>query len=90
MPMVIAIDSDSLSQQDNRKLCELVAAAEFFQLPESIATPVLNADRFMYRVTVEAGERRHFVEVSESAVPSSLRPLLEWLTIEGRRRRGVG
>ena len=69
---------------------ELVEAADFFQLPERITTPLPVADRFLYRVTIEAEAQTHTVIVSEAAVPSSLRPLLEWLTTAGRRWRRSG
>ena len=91
MRIAAAIDLESLAPQDEHELRHLVDAAGFFRLPQVITESTPNADRFVYRVTVEAEEQRHTVEVSEGAVPSSLRPLLEWLTAAGRRgQRGGG
>lgn len=90
IPLVIDLDSDSLPQQEQLALQELVEAADFFRLPERITTPLPVADRFVYLVMIEAEAQTQTVIVNEAAVPSSLRPLLEWLTTAGRRRRGRG
>lgn len=91
MGMAATIDSDSLSPQEERDLRSMVEAAGFFQLPGMIAAPTTGADRFVYRLAVEVDGQEHTVEMSEAAVPSQLRPLLEWLTTAARkaRRRGL-
>jgi hypothetical protein len=40
---------------------------------------VSRPDRFQYRLTIQDGDRQHQITVGETAVPSSLRPLLDWL-----------
>lgn len=87
MRVTATIDSESLSPQEEREMCDMVQAAGFFQLPTSMETPTPGADRFVYTLTVESDGQRRTVKVSEAAVPSSLRPLLEWLTVAARKAR---
>lgn len=88
MRVSATIDSEVLSPEEERKLRDMVEATDFFQLPPMLLTPTPGADRFVYRLTVESDGQRHTVEASDAAVPSSLRPLLEWLTGAARKRRG--
>jgi hypothetical protein len=55
-----------------------------------MTTSVPGGDRFQYTLTVHTPERQHTVQVHEAAVPSPLRPLLQWLTSAARARRGSG
>jgi hypothetical protein len=65
-----------------------VDAARFFDLPAVIASPTPGADRFQYKITVEAEGRRHTVEVGEAAVPGNLQPLIQRLITLARSARG--
>ena len=85
--MIVNVDSGSLSAEEDGELRGLIETARLFQLPESIDSPVGSADRFMYKLTVEVDGRSHSVEVSDAAVPSELRPLLDHLTSTARRTR---
>jgi hypothetical protein len=86
LPMTAALDSDSLSEQDERDLRDMLETAGFFQLPDAISSSGPRGDRFLYRLTVDVEEDT--VEMSDSAVPSELRPLVERLTMASRRARG--
>lgn len=88
MRMRATVDSESLSPEEARDLHEMVDAAGFFDLPAAITTPTPGADRFHYKLTVEAEGRRHTVDVSEAAVPEALRPLLQQLMAFARSSRG--
>ena len=90
MPVTVNVDSDSLSAEEEQELRGLIEAAGLCQLPESIDLPGGGADRFMYKLTVEVDGRSHSVEVSDAAVPSELRPLLDRLTSTARRTRRAG
>jgi hypothetical protein len=57
----------------------------YFLVFKSQKTPS-GADRFQYKVMVESDDRRHAIEIDESTVPPSLRPLLNWLTEKAKRR----
>jgi len=87
LPMTAALDSDSLSEQDERDLRDMLETAGFFQLPDVINSSGPGGDRFLYRLTVEVEAEQHTVEMSDSAVPSELRPLVERLTTASRRAR---
>ena len=88
MRMTTTVDTESLSPEEARDLHEMVDAAEFFDLPATIAAPTPGADRFHYKLTVETEGRRHTVDVAEAAVPKALRPLLQQLTAFARSSRG--
>ncbi|MFQ5916035.1 MAG: protealysin inhibitor emfourin [Nitrospinota bacterium] len=90
MRMAATIDSEALSQEEARRLRELVEAAGFFELPEEIAGPAEGADRFLYTLTVEMEGRRHTVRTSEAAAPPGLRSLIRWLTNAARKGRRSG
>ncbi len=79
MRMTTTVDTESLSAEKADEIREMVSAARFFELPSAISTPTPGVDRFIFKLTVETGGRRHTVEVSEGAVPETLRPLLEQL-----------
>jgi hypothetical protein len=75
----VTLNTDTLPQDEARKLQEMADAAGFFNLPEKFPLPKRGADYFVYRLTVEKDGRKHTVEVSEPAVPAELRPLLQYL-----------
>lgn len=78
-----AVDTDRLPADEANELARIVDAAGFFGLPATLKS-TQGADQFTYRLTIEAGDRRHTVEVSESAVPDSLRPLIQRLATIAR------
>lgn len=80
------IDSETLAPQEKQSLHSLVEAASFFELPGKISAPSQAADRFAYRLMIEAEGKSHTVEVSEAAVPEQLQPLIQHLTRLTRRR----
>lgn len=90
MRMAATIDSQTLSSEEAGALRQMVEAAGFFDLPVTIAAPQPGADRFLYRLTVEVEGREHTIEVSDAAVPTSLRPLLDWLTAAARKAQRAG
>ena len=88
--MTAALDSDSLSPQEESDLRNMIETAGFFQLPSVIDSSGRGADRFLCRLTVELDGQQHTLDISESAVPAELRPLLERMTTLARRARGRG
>ena len=75
------VDSRALTHEDQQLLAHMVAASDFFHLPPQIKTPSPGADRFQYEITIESENKRHSVVVDEQAIPSTLRPLITWLTV---------
>ncbi len=87
MRMTATVDTESLPAEEGGELQELVEAAGFFDLPAVITIGAPGADRFRYKLTVEAEGQRHTVEVGEAAAPEALRPLLQRLTAVTRSTR---
>ncbi len=75
----VFVDSDSLPHTQAKRLEALLAKSRFFDLPVELRSSPEGADRFLYRVRVEADSRSHTVEAGEAAVPANMRPLLDWL-----------
>ncbi len=78
--MTTTVDTETLPTAEGEHLCHLMQTTDFFHLPAMIAAANSQPDRFQYKVTAEDGSQHHTVQVSESAVPNQLRPLLNWLT----------
>lgn len=76
----VYVDSDSLPPAQAKRLQTLLAQSRFFDLPPEMLSGPGGADRFLYRVTVEADSRTRTVEAGEAAVPVNMWPLLNWLT----------
>lgn len=79
------VNSESLSSDETQHLRQLVDAAEFFKLPETIRAKNPGADRFQYKITIEDDQQTHTVVVDEAAMPTELRPLIQWLSSRTRR-----
>lgn len=88
MRVTVTVDTELLSPQEAHDLERSVDAARFFELPATITAPIPGADRFCYKITVEAEGQRHTIEVDDAALPDKLRPLLQRLTTLARSRRG--
>jgi hypothetical protein len=84
IPLTVTVDTATLSSEEAIQLQHMVEAADFFHLPATIpAAP--QPDRFQYQVTVEQQDRTHRVSVGESAIPPTLKPLLNRLMDAARR-----
>jgi hypothetical protein len=83
MRFAAKVDTASLPPAESDSLRRLITEAKFFNLPAMI--PSAGADGFTYKVTVEEKKKRHTVEVGDSAIPDSLRPLVERLHQFARR-----
>jgi len=79
------LDAESLPPQQARRLRKLLEESRFFELPLRLEGPVSRPDRFKYRLTVENNNCIHTVQANEDAVPSEMRPLLDWLTATARQ-----
>ncbi len=78
------IDVESLPPEDGEKLREMIATADFFNLPGKLLSPTSTADGFQYTVTIEESDKQHTVEAGDQMVPDSLRPLLRRLELLAR------
>jgi len=81
LPLVLqaTVDSDQLSRDDAAELEKLLQQANLESVTDS--NPRANPDGMTYRISVTTGAgSRHELNLSETQVPPSLRPLLKWLT----------
>jgi emfourin len=76
----LMLDTATMPNDEARAWERLVAAADFFTLPATIASKGAQADRFQFSIKVQQDDgREHSVTVSEDAVPTSLGPLVQRL-----------
>lgn len=73
------IDTANLAPNEANQVSQLVNQASFFELPQLITCATSQSDRFEYTLTVEDNGKQHAVTVNESAIPSNLKPLIDWL-----------
>ncbi|ARV58619.1 hypothetical protein BZZ01_08195 [Nostocales cyanobacterium HT-58-2] len=73
------VDTENIPKNEADQLRQLVEAADFFNLPENITAQTNQPDRFQYILSVEDEGKTHTVTVGETAMPGTLRPLIEWL-----------
>lgn len=80
------IDTADLPSREATNLYRLVSSSDFFHLPQTMTPSKPAPDRFLYKVMVEESDKEHTIVVSEELVTSALRPLIERLTKEARKR----
>jgi hypothetical protein len=85
--LATSVNAADLPADEARALEEEIQAARFFGQPEQIRSAGNEPDRFQYKITVEQEGKSHTVEVGESAMPETLRPLVEHLGNLARTRR---
>jgi hypothetical protein len=81
------INSDDLPADEASALMQDIENADFFTLPANMTTRG-EVDRFQYEITVEEVGKKHTVEVGESVLPESLRPLIRRLELLWRMQGG--
>ncbi|BAY80814.1 hypothetical protein NIES267_02790 [Calothrix parasitica NIES-267] len=81
---VIEVDTAKLPQNQSEELSMLLETANFFNLPGYIAAGSNQRDGFQYTLRVEDKDKQNAVTVSESAIPDNLKPLMEWITCNGK------
>ena len=78
--MHLELAIDSLSDYEAEHLQKLINDADFFNIPANLvkqSTP----DEFLYRVTVDDGDKNHTVRTTDTTMPRSLLPLVKELTM---------
>jgi hypothetical protein len=76
----VRLDTGDLHGVEKSRIEGLVRGGGFFGLPASTPRPKKGADYFLYRITVEDGERIHTVETDEHSLSKELRPLVQELS----------
>lgn len=72
------IDTQDLSPSEAQQLEKLVRESNFFQFT-SIAEAFPQPDRFGYTISIEMEGRSQSIEVSETNMPESIKPIVEWV-----------
>jgi len=80
------VSAEGLSEDERKKLAELIEAAHFFELPPVLRTSGSGADQFQYKISLESDQGKHEIQVDEAAMPAQLRPLVAWLQAAARKR----
>jgi hypothetical protein len=83
IPMKKTVDVANMPVNEINELRQMVEAAKFFQMPPAILSAP-QPDRFQYEITIEQDGNRHTVKMAETAVPSELKPLLNWILESGQ------
>ena len=78
-PIDLTLDLDSLAPHEAQHLMYLIEDADFFRFPEDLVTDS-TGDEFIYTITVEAGDLRHRVRVSEMYISEPLQMLVDELS----------
>ncbi len=79
------VDSKDLQPEEAERMAALLKKSRFFDLPARLETPSQGVDRFHYRLTVENDDGTRTLEASEASIPAEMRPLIQWLSVRGRR-----
>jgi hypothetical protein len=81
LPVVLSahVNTDQLSPSDADAVRQLTASARMDELKDSSPNPMPDVYTYRLVLTTDKGERRE-VELTETSIPSRLRPLLRWLT----------
>lgn len=78
------IETNSLPEEENRQVEQLVEEANFFSLPAVLRADSPWPDQFHYRITIEEGGQTHTVETCDAATPLEVQPLVRKLNLLAR------
>ena len=81
---IIEVDTAKLPQKQSEELTILFETAYFFNLSVYIVADSNQRDGFQYTLIVKDKNKQNTVTVSESAIPDNLKPLMEWITCNGK------
>jgi hypothetical protein len=82
-----AINTQTLAEEDAQAVEDLVAASNFFALPEKLLPDALVPDEMYYVVGIKRAEEAHRVETSDTGATDGLRPLLRKLEMLARGQK---
>jgi hypothetical protein len=83
----VEIDLDALEPEQRQQLIELSAAADFFSLPATAASPARARDARSYTLTIEDGGRTHTVSRTDLSLEAPLAALVARLQKLGKQKR---
>jgi hypothetical protein len=77
-------DTSQVPEDEARQLNQLVDAADFFSLPETLQSG--GADKFQYKISIERDGKTHTVQADERAASPPLASLIKKLEAAARAR----
>lgn len=77
--MTMDFDLSSLPASIERRLSNLLDESNFFEIP-SVDASASGPEEHEYMITVVAGNSIHTIRVSDTSMPTSIRPLVNELT----------
>ncbi|SIO35756.1 hypothetical protein SAMN05444166_4061 [Singulisphaera sp. GP187] len=81
-----SIDTETMPDSESREFLELAARSGILGMEDRRVAPSAARDQFTYILTVEDGGKSRRVEVSDTDMPASIRPLIDYF----RARKGSG
>lgn len=72
-------DLNEMPDDASQHLHNLINESRFFETPVQPKTPS-SVDEFEYTLTIDAGQSRYTVHITDTSMPESLRPLIEEIT----------
>ena len=73
------VDTARLASAEAAMVEAMVNGCSFFAIPDVPPKRPPVADRYLYRLTVDDGPRKHTVMMMDGALPPGAEPLLDWL-----------
>ena len=83
----VEIESESLLPDEVEELRQLIDQSGFLELSKNDTIPTELPDQFQYKITIEYEGEKRTVAFSESTVPDSFRPLINYLTQKARSKK---
>ncbi len=78
--MDLTLYLDRLPSQEALNLLRLIYKANFFNLPRNLIKHP-EPEKILYTITVDDGQYRHRVQANENSTPSTLKPLVNELSM---------
>lgn len=79
--------SDSLPAAEVEQLEQMIVESDFLKFHANDSTRENATDQFSYKLTIEYNNERNTVELSETTIPESFRPLFNYLNQKARSRK---
>ncbi len=82
----VEIASESLPPDEVEELRKLIDQSGFFEFIKNDSVQAELPDQYQYKITIEYEGEKQTVEFSESTVPDSFHPLVNYLTRKARSK----
>ncbi len=79
------IDSKRLDTEEIEKIKLLISQSNFFGFQQTDSLSKNIPDQFQYVITIKQGDKKKTIELTDSTVPDSFIPLINYLTQKSRK-----